>query len=320
MAVNLLNQLPVYKENARGRKQIDDITEAAPILQRMPFEKSTDGLFHKITRVEQVDSFGINKPMDAPITGVTMSRSIEQITLGIIDALLTVGVDYASQIPGNAAGYFKQQTPVLLRKLGMDYETATLYQGYLPYALQMNAQAAPGDEVIFDAGGVTSTNYSIIAVRYSEGEFGGIYDPAMFDRDALVKEDAVTGGKMYLDKDNRPVYGMTFKGHLGNLMATKRNVGAIVNISAKADATAGGLTPEMIEHLLLSVRVGTPGKTYLLCHPQVRVYLNKIGKTNHIQTSYSGDRKVDAGLDSWGGAEIISSYNFLPGTEARIIV
>ncbi len=320
MATNLLNQLPAYKEYAQGRKQIDDITENAPILQRIPFEKSTDGLFHKLMYVEQVASFDINKPMDAPLTQVSMSRSIEQITLGIIDGMLQVGVDYASQVPGGAAGYFKQQTPLLMRQLGMDYEQATIYKAWQPRALEVNRDASPSNQVVFDAGGTTSNNYSLIAVRFEEGEFGGVYDQAMFNRGTLVQETPVSNGAVYLDAQQRPVYGLMFKGHLGNLMASKRNVGMIVNITANDNANAGGLTIEMIEDLLMSVRVGEAGKTYLFAHPKVGAYMNKIGKTDHIRTSYKNDHMVDTAIDFWGKAEIITSYNFLPGTEARIII
>ena len=317
MAVTLLNQLPVYK-NPQGAKQIDNLTEAAPILKILPFEKALDGLFHKYIEVEAVDSLDINKPMDAPLRNVSVARGFRTVNLGIIDGLMEVGEDFASQVPGGYGGYFAQQIPLLMSKLGQEYEQDTIYKAWLPYALAMNDPSIPALANVIDAGGTGTSNYSLIVVRFQESVFGGLFDPAIFNRATLVEEKPMSGGQMYLDSEKRSVYGMRFKGHLGNLMASKRNISAIVNIDA--GTTAGGLTVEMIEQALLAARVGDPGRAYIFCHPQVRAFLNKIGKADHIQTSYANDRKVDVAVDSWGGATIVPSYNFFPGTESRVVV
>ena len=43
---NLLNQLAIYR-NSTGKRQIDNITEEAPILALLPFDASSEGFFHK---------------------------------------------------------------------------------------------------------------------------------------------------------------------------------------------------------------------------------------------------------------------------------
>ena len=312
---NLLNQLAIYR-NSTGKRQIDNITEEAPILALLPFDASSEGFFHKYVELESIDSMDINKPMDAPLRSVQVVKGFRQIELGIIDAMMDVGIDYASAVPGGAAGYFKQHTPELYKQLGQDYETTTIYRSWLAYLLARHNPAAPEPKMrVIDAGGTNNSNYTIMVIRFEPGKWSGLYDPAQFKRGTLVNEAPLHGGSMYLSPQNIPKFGMIFKGHLGNLMASDRNAAAIVNIDAENPA----LTAKMVTTALRRARVGSAGNTYIFCHPEIAAVMAEVGKLNHLQTTYATDR-VQTPIQWWDGARIVTSYNFMPGTETNIVL
>jgi len=74
----------------------------------------------------------------------------------------------------------------------------------------------------------------------------------------------------------------------------------------------------MMNKALLSARSGEAGRTFIFCHPMVKLYLDQIGKTEFMNTSY-GDSRADFQLETWNGVPIVTSYNFVEGAETNII-
>ena len=104
------------------------------------------------------------------------------------------------------------------------------------------------------------------------------------------------------------------KSWLGVRMLSHRNIGAIVNVDID---TATPVTVMMMNKALLSARSGEAGRTFIFCHPMVKLYLDQIGKTEFMNTSY-GDSRADFQLETWNGVPIVTSYNFVEGAETNI--
>jgi hypothetical protein len=111
-------------------------------------------------------------------------------------------------------------------------------------------------------------------------------------------------------------YGLQMKTYVGVRMLSHRNIAAIVNIDITRDAP---LTVDMVEEALLQARSGESGRTYILTHPRIRNLMAKIGKTEFMNAAY-GDKDLDFRLDRWSGIPVVTSYNFMSGTEANVTV
>ena len=179
-----------------------------------------------------------------------------------------------------------------------------------------------GHGTVQNAGGENSANYSLLVVRFDDVNFTGLYSPLCFKRDTFLDMKPINNGSLYKNSDSSSKYynvlgyGLRMKTFMGVRMLSHRNIAAIVNIDAE-EATP--LTRQMVEKALLSARVGEAGKSMILCHPRVKLILEDVGKIQHIQTEY-GQKAADFRLETWDGVNIVTSYNFMDGTEADISV
>ena len=310
---NTLNRLAINK----GKKfvdQVDNITENAPVVKAMPFRQSSDQLWDVSAELKVVSSVG-RVDLNAPLPEIQIADAMKQTQLNTFGAQMFVPEDTATLV-GGPDKYFANNRTSFERQTGMDMEKNYIYQAFLPFAL---AQQKAGKASAQSAGGSANKNYSIIVARFDDVNFTGLFSPLMFKRDTFLDMEAINGGKMYINPDpDSPWfkvlgYGLRMKSWLGVRMLSHRNIGAIVNI----DLSGNGLTIDLMEEALLQARVGEAGKSIIMCHPRVKNRLAKIGKTEFMQSNY-GDKNVDFRFDTWSGVPIITSYNFMDGTETNI--
>lgn len=313
---NTLNQLSIGKAKTFV-DQVDNVTENAPIVRMMPFAASTDQLWDVNSELKLVSS--VNRvDMNAPLPEIQVADALRQTQLNIFGAQSFVPEDTAV-LEGGPDKYFAKNRKAFERQTGMDVEKNYLYQAFLPFMLAMNKA---GHATVQDAGGTANINYSILVVRFDDVNFTGLFSPLMFKRDTFLDMKAINNGALYENPDTTSKfykslgYGMRMKTYMGVRMLSHRNVGAIVNIDV---TTAAPLTKMMVNKALLSARSGEAGKTMIMCHPTVKLYLEDIGKIQSIQTSY-GEKAADFQLETWNGVPIVTSYNFMDGTEINISV
>lgn len=313
---NTLNQLSIAKAKI-FIDQVDNLTENAPIVKLMPFTQSTDQLWDTNSELKMVSSVG-RVDLNAPLPEIQIADALRQTQLNIFGAQMFVPEDTAL-LEGGPDKYFAKNRKSFERQTGMDMEKSYIYQAFLPFALTMN-KAGHGN--VQNANGSSNQNYTLLVVRFDSVNMTGLYSPLAFKRDTFLDMKALNNGALYNNPDpnsrffGSPGYGLRMKSYVGVRMLSHRNIAAIVNIDV---TTATPLTKMMVNKALLSARSGEAGKTVIMCHPTVKLYLEDIGKIQTIQTSFS-ERSADFTLDTWNGVPIITSYNFMDGTEINISV
>lgn len=289
--------------SSKQPQMVDQLLEEAPILGTIPMQESSDGLQHNFEEVESVTGAGLVE-MDEALPEVNASTKLDKIDLSILGGTMEVGEDKAKKM-GGAGAYFLKKQPLILKKTGMDAERSVLYNNIRAYSIE--------NEKDISAGGTANTNYSILAVKWSAGETTGLYDPAGFGAGMLMDMKAINGGELYKDANQRLVYGMRMKSYFGMMLANKRYVGSIVNIDIANDDLP---TETQVDSLIESVRGQVGGSTVLYMHPKVATALNKYKAASlEIMTD---ERNIDRVWNAWNGIPILTSYNFLEGTEANV--
>lgn len=293
--------------NAFARKQpqqVDGLTEEAPILGVIPFQEASHGLWNMYEDVTDVQGAGW-VAMNAPLPGVEVTSKLRKVDLSILGGEVEVPEDTANMFGGREK-YFARKLPKVLRRSGMAAEQRIIYDNFRAWAIDKGKAVSAGA-----TGGGT---YSIVAVRFSEGETCGLYSPDCFKQGAVLDTQPINGGELYKAASGAYqgvlVYGLRIKAYLGIQIGNPHSVATVVNISRDAVPTEA-----MIDDMLASVRA-TTGSTYLFMHERTRNLLCRY-KAGALQIS-PGGRDLDRQITHWNGVEIVTSYNFMDGTEPLV--
>lgn len=293
--------------SSKQPQMVDEILEEAPILGMLPFQPTTDGLQHNFERQGDVTGAGLTD-LDAPLPEVDAHSELDKTDLGVLGGEMFVGEDKAKQLGGPAA-YFARKQPAIMTKTGMDAERSILYNHLRAFAIENG-----GDHVI-DALGAGSTNYSIIATKWAPGQVTGLYDPNGFGKGTLMDIQALNGGNLYKNAQGINGYGVRLKSYFGMLTANERYVSSLVNIDLANNKLP---TETQLDDLIESVRGQTGGSTWLYMHPKVYTALFQY-KAQSLELVV-GDENINRTFMAWNGIPIMTSYNFLKGTEAKVTV
>lgn len=297
---------------AQANKQsviVDSVTNEAPILASIPMEPTSNGLnniYEEVTAVTGAELMDY----DAVMPTMSSDSELKFEALSSIGGQITVGIDKARQM-GSPEAYFNKHMPNLLRQTGCRMEFSVLYNNLRNFAVASGRCQ--------DAGGAGSTNYSIIAVKWVPGVITGLYDPSGFGRGvagSMFEMGQISGGTAYPDAAGRLVYGMYLKTYFGMQLADARYVSAIANCDVANDTVAARTFPteEDIDQLIHDAR----GASVIFCHPRVLSYLYKY-KGDRLAT-YNMDNQINRQFQAWNGVPIMTSYNFIDGTEDKATI
>lgn len=277
---------------------VNSLTEESPILDNMRFEASTHGLWNAYEEVAKIDGAGF-VDINQPLPEMEVDSNLKKIDLSILGGEIFLPEDKGSVI--GVGEYFSKKVPVLLKHAGQTAEKKIIYDNFIPYAVS-NGKAV-------SAGG-SENCYSMVAVRFVEGEVTGLYSAKNIGRFGLLDSRPINGGSLYKNANGVLGYGVRLKGYIGMQLANPDAVASIVNINQDNIPTA-----EQIDNMLVDAKA-TPCSTYIFCHPKVLSMLNKY-KGNVLQTS-TLDFDVNRSFMAWNGIRFITSYNFLNGSEDAV--
>jgi len=291
------------KEIAIGlsRKQehyVNSLTEDSPILDNMRFEESTHGLWNAYEEVARIEGAGF-VDVNQPLPEMEVDSNLKKIDLSILGGEIFLPEDKGSVM--GVGEYFSKKVPVLLKHAGQTAEKKIIYDNFIPYSVS-NGKAV-------SAGGQENC-YSMVAVRYVDGEVTGLYSRQNIGRFGLLNSTPINGGALYKNANGVLGYGLRLKGYIGMQLANPDAVASIVNITPDNIPTA-----EQIDNMLVDAKA-TPCSTFIYCHPKVLSMLNKY-KGNVLQTS-TLDFDVNRSFMAWNGIRFITSYNFLNGSEDAV--
>lgn len=277
---------------------VDNLTEESPILDNMRFEPSTHGLWNAYEEVAQINGAGF-VDINQPLPVMEVDSNLKKIDLSILGGEIFLPEDKAAVI--GISQYFMKKMPILLKHAGQTAEQKIIYDNFLPYAI--------GNGKVASAGGQSSC-YSMVAVRFIEGEVTGLYSNKDVNHVGLLDVKNINGGALYKNSDGVFGYGARLKGYIGVQLANPNAVAAIVNINASNVPTAA-----QIDDMLISAHA-TPANTFIFCHPKVLSLLNTY-KGNVLHTT-GGDWDLNRSFMAWNGIRFIPSYNFKNGTESAV--
>lgn len=286
--------------------QVDQLTEEAPVLGVIPFEQASHGLWNMYEEVDDITGAGWVE-MNAPLPALDVVGNLRKVDLSILGGEIECPEDTA-HLFGGKESYFSRKLPKVIRKSGMSAESRILYDNFRAYALK--------NKTAIHAGSSNNSNYSILAVRFVSGETCGLYSPECFAQGSLLNTLPINGGNLYKSTTGKCqgvlVHGVRLKSYLGLQIASKKSVAALVNINKDNVPTEA-----MVDDLLAAVRA-VPGSTYLFMHEKARNLLFRYkASALHI---VSGGKDMDRQITHWNGVEIVTSYNFLDGTEKAVTV
>lgn len=282
-------------------QMVDNLTEDAPVLDAMKFQKATHGLWNVYSRATNIQGPTFTD-MNAPLSEMSFDRKLEKVDLSIMGGELFCPEDTA-RMYGGKSEFFAERTPRFLLDAGVKTEKVLIYDNYRQFAID--------NHNVLDAG-ATGTGYSILCVRHIPGEICGLYSPEGFKQGAMLDVQPINGGDLYHNKEGVLGYGLRLKGYFGFQLANEQAVSAIVNIDKEHVPTE-----DQMDELLDMARAKS-GTTHLYMHPRVLSMLNKY--KGSILRTVNSDSEVDRTFDQWNKINIITSYNFLKGTEPKVTV
>ena len=312
MSLDTLRTIALEKSKKQP-KQIDHLTEEAPILEQVPFAASTHDMWHVAEELTDADALGF-VGMDAPLPAVDSSTKLIRFDLAKMGGMIEVGEDRARQYGGKEK-YFADKTGPVLKVTGQNTERVIVYDNLRQYAIDRFLKGET-TKTIYNAGGVGSSNFSIVAVRFEEGVCSGLYNPMGFGKGTIFDTTAINGGQMYKDDKKVLVYGVRLKCDLGFQLSGTRNVGAIVNIDLANDKVP---TDAMIDDLLADIRATGSGRTMLFMHQRVQSWIGRAFKGDKIDMR-PADTNISRSVKAWEGVPILTSYNMYDGAEGRIVL
>jgi hypothetical protein len=291
-------------------KQVDQLTEETPVLQRIKFEEASHALWNSYEEATEIEGAGLVE-MNSPLPKLGFATELKKINLNIFGGIMECPEDTA-QMFGGKEKYFARKMPKVLRESGMSAEKTIIYENLLKWATD---EENPGKA--YDVGGTKAATgntglYSIIALRQLPGENCGLYSPEGFKHGAMFDTLPINGGNIYKNDDGVLTYGLRLKAYFGYQIANSRAVGALVNINV-----SNLPAPEVIDDLLADVRA-TPASTLLLMHPRLLNWLNAY-KAEKLQVEV-GTKDIDRRFTHWNGVEIVTTYNFTDGNDKQYTV
>lgn len=293
------------KELAVGLSQkqthmVDSLTEESPILDHMFFEPSSHGLWNAYEEVNKIDGAQF-VDINQPLPQMKVDTNLKKIDLSILGGEIFLPEDKANIL--GKAEYFDKKVGVLLKHAGQVAEKKIIYDNFLPYAIS-NGKAV--------SAGADANCYSMIAVRFVNGEVTGLYSDKSFNSSKILDTVSLNGGQLYKNSDGVLGYGVRVKGYLGVQLANPDAVSAIVNITPDNIPTA-----EQIDNMLIDAKANSCS-TFIFCHPKVLSMLNKYKGNVLHSTSWEGD--FNRSFMAWNGIPFVTSYNFANGIEDAVSV
>lgn len=295
--MSTLREIAIDRANKQPQ-MVDQITEAAPILEQCKWIPATHGLSHVAERLTEVEGAGFVE-LDSPIPSMRTGSELVRTDLHLLAGQMEVPTIRAMKF-GGPEKYFANKQELILKQAGMSTERRLVFDNWLEAALQSGN--------VTDAGG-TGKGWFLLAVRFDPDSNVGLYDPDQFDSGRLMKIDLPYGGQEHELSSPGYVgvlgYKIVYRGIFGwQILDAKRTCAAIVNIDETSHPS-----PAQIDDMLSDVRA-EPGTTVIMCSPKGKTHAINPHKLDHIHM-VSGDTDARTRLDTWNGINILSSYNIL---------
>lgn len=294
---------------------IDNLTESSPILDSMPFEAASHGIYDVYEELNETDSLQVTD-LNEGSPEVDANFKWLQKDLNKVSGIIKCPEDTATAY-GGFEKYVAKKLPPISRQTGMNIEKSILYNNLRAYSILNETDLSAGSAV-------ANKNYSIIAVTWVTDVVAGLYSEDMMSRGNLFELTPLANGSLHNignDSAGNAItgYAARLRNYLGMKIASSRYIASIVNIHLDLTTPANTKIPTLIqlEDMLDTCRANEGGRTAIYMHPKVKRYLQAAYKDDFLQMN-AGDGNLNLSISTFGGIPIVTSRNFLNGTEAVV--
>lgn len=294
---------------------VDALTEEAPIVELLPMQATNKGMIQVIEKLVSTDAAQL-VDLDGALPTISSDTTLEDVTLSVLGGRMVVGEDAAKKFGGKEA-YFTKKLGPILKKTGSNLEYSLIYNTWRAYCNANSKETSIG-------GTTAASQYSILAIKFVADETYGLFNPDGFGTGKVFDIAPLNSGAMadYLLGNGVTTvgYAQRMKAYFGIQTANDRNIASLVNIELTHDeSTDTGFlalpSESQMDDLLDDVRA-MPGNTFLMMHPKVANALS-VYKGGRLEMTTLDDN-MKRKLKSWEDIPIITSRNFLNGTEAVV--
>ncbi len=276
-------------------KMADQITEKAPILEKLKWEPASHSGWNVAEVMTDVEGAGFTE-LNAPLKQMSSTTDLVQTPTFNLGGNLEVADDKATMMGGKEK-YFADRQERFLNDAGKTTE-ATLYTNHF-----LQAAIKAGNTI--DAGGTGSTLNTIVIMRMESGTNNGIYDPKQFQHGRLLNIRPINNGALYnlMSRPNVLGWGVSYLGRFGwQNVDPARTVAAIVNIS---DTKPASIT--MLDDALDKVR-SAGSDTLIMGNSRLLGTLFSEKKAEVLQVN-SGETALNTLVRVYNDVPICRSYN-----------
>ena len=302
---------------------INSFMKELKFMQTIPYIQATHGLFNQYEEVTNVNGATFRE-FDAPNEVMDIETVMRQEKIGVMAGEMSISEERALLIANNTtdAGkaaelYFAKRTPVVLNDAGKATERHFIYEHLYKKMFLYNklVGADKTKRTIIDAGGIGSTNFSIMAIRQNKEENCGLLSPIGENKDEIMVMDWLNGGERHKittgEHAGKVGFEATWKAFLGYQVARPDYLGAIVNIDPDNDKN---VTPSMVDDLLDRIEAD-PSDTVLVMNRGMKTKLGA-KKKKKLRTVYADD-KIKNVIQEWNDIPLIGTNTMLRGTEEK---
>ena len=208
---------------------IDNFTSNAPILASMPFEKASHDRHHVYSRLMNASTMQ-KVDFDGVLPSMQVDTQLESVPLTPFGGKFEFGEDRMFHTHHTPESFLATLVPSVLRTTGMALEEAIYLNNFLTKTLDYGT-ARSVVETIPSVGKYGS----MVAVTWEPGEMTGLYSPLPYGKGesfGRLFETKWLNNKMPHTLPNGVVgYAATCKIFIGLLLANKRKIASLVNIS-----------------------------------------------------------------------------------------
>lgn len=281
---------------------VDEITEASPLFQIMPFQETNDGMTHiyeELKAIQAAQSVNLNAAY--PTIGADFNLTDRDIDL--IAGIRQVHTNTVDRLyNGSIEAYLDKQMKPIMSQTLMDLSFESYYDVIRPFAKEK------GKLITEQASPVGANYFSLWIVRFQEDQFTGLYNPEFAGSRGVFSVD--TGNGWHVE-NGKPVYNLKVEMTTGILPANGRNVSGIVNIDlddVNSSADKKAAFARKVTDQLVQARPGTGGRTYIVGNPILISTLENLEQASQV---------VDNNVvrSTWNGIPMIGDWNLLEGSE-----
>ena len=216
------------EQNAQGQLVlIDNYTMNAPILKGMPFQRSSHAYHHAYGDIVNVKGMQIID-FDSSLPLMSVDAQLNHVSLTPMGGEIQFGEDTMLQTHGSPEAYLSAKIPAILRGSGAALERSFYINNFLTTAINYGTAMSTNATV-------TTDNDTMVAITWTPDEMTGLHSLLPYEQEnsygQLFRPEWANNKSRHKLQSGIYGYAATVKMLIGLLLANKKKISALVNIT-----------------------------------------------------------------------------------------